>query len=191
VLFGGTDAQGGLLADTWEWDGTSWNERIPTSSPAARTDHAMAYDPRRQRVVVFGGRALGGRQDDAWEWDGDAGTWLELAPATQPSKRSGMDLAPDVTGSLIAVGGVTVLGAARSDVLRLSSTLSTAPRESCRVASADQDGDGLAGCADPDCWTRCAPLCAPGTSCVGPSCGDGACSELEDYLLCPSDCAPP
>ena len=38
------------------------------------------------------------------------------------------------------------------------------PRELCLIA-ADNDGDELVGCADPDCWTRCTPACPPG----GPS----------------------
>jgi cysteine-rich repeat protein len=29
----------------------------------------------------------------------------------------------------------------------------------------DGDGDGLVGCADPDCWWTCTPTCPPGTSC--------------------------
>ena len=53
------------------------------------------------------------------------------------------------------------------------------------------DGDELAGCDDPDCWGRCAPRCPPGTSCAptAPQCGDGTCSSIEDYLVCPEDCS--
>ena len=40
VLFGGL--QGTMdLADTWEWDGTSWTQRAPMG-PSARDGHAMA-----------------------------------------------------------------------------------------------------------------------------------------------------
>ena len=54
VLFGGR-RRGGLLADTWEWDGTTWVEKTPATSPPARDGHAMAYDSARGRVVLFGG----------------------------------------------------------------------------------------------------------------------------------------
>jgi hypothetical protein len=62
--------------------------------------------------------------------------------------------------------------------------------EVCRDAG-DHDGDGLAGCADPDCWYRCAPLCSPGLACPAsaPSCGDGRCDQtFETCALCPGDC---
>ncbi len=36
--------------------------------------------------------------------------------------------------------------------------------EACR-ANVDLDGDGLSGCADPDCWIACAPMCPPGAAC--------------------------
>jgi hypothetical protein len=41
----------------------------------------MAYDTRRQRVILFGGsRAVRpfGNLDDIWEWDGDR--WLQVTP---------------------------------------------------------------------------------------------------------------
>jgi hypothetical protein len=53
VLFGG-----GGLADTWEWDGATWTQRMPTTSPPMRPSHAMAYDAVRQRVVVFDGATV-------------------------------------------------------------------------------------------------------------------------------------
>ena len=55
----------------------------------------------------------------------------------------------------------------------------------------DIDGDGLVGCADPDCWGYCTPLCPPGAECdeAAPHCGDGVCNEaLETCRLCPDDC---
>ncbi len=68
VLFGGTD--GNLqLNDTWVWNGVSWSQRTPVASPPGRGGHAMAYDPRRQRVVLHGGRAAT-ILNDTWEWDG-------------------------------------------------------------------------------------------------------------------------
>jgi cysteine-rich repeat protein len=189
VLFGGRDPSAVELGDTWDWNGSVWTERLAKASPPARGDHAMAYDPRRGRVVMFGGRVEGTLLDDAWEWDGVAGTWLELAPAALPAARADHALAMDVTGGLLAVGGDSVGG--QIPDLRLSSELSTVPRESCTDATLDLDGDGLRGCADPDCWTRCAPTCAPGTSCTD-RCGDHTCNApLEDYVICPEDCTPP
>lgn len=46
------------LADTWEWNGTSWQDVTTAVSPAARAAHGMAYDSRRGRTVVYGRREL-------------------------------------------------------------------------------------------------------------------------------------
>jgi hypothetical protein len=60
MLFGGQVwPNGSLLADTWEWDGSQWEQRMPPTTPPAQRSHAMTFDSARQRVVSFG-----------------AGTWL-------------------------------------------------------------------------------------------------------------------
>jgi hypothetical protein len=56
VLYGGLDATGNSINDTWEWDGiySNWTQEagIPTGG---RNSFAMAYDSGRQRTVLFGG----------------------------------------------------------------------------------------------------------------------------------------
>ncbi len=91
VLFGGARAlTGAMLDETWEWDGATWR-LIPTApgpGPVARSGHAMAYDARRGRVVLFGGVDRGGRLlGDTWEWDG--ARWIAMAPAASLSARNG------------------------------------------------------------------------------------------------------
>jgi hypothetical protein len=101
VMFGGIDAAGTLLGDTWEFDATtlSWTQRTPTSSPPARRQHAMAFDAQRSRVVLFGGTNSpvdGETLNDTWEWDGTS--WIEAcsAPAcTPPHERRGHGLVYD------------------------------------------------------------------------------------------------
>src|SRR5947208_1517520 len=36
VLFGGAGADGTHLGDTWVWDGTTWTQLFPATSPSAR-----------------------------------------------------------------------------------------------------------------------------------------------------------
>jgi hypothetical protein len=58
VLFGGSDnSQNPVVtyADTWEWDGVDWVQQVSSTSPDARSGHAMAYDVARQRTELFGG----------------------------------------------------------------------------------------------------------------------------------------
>ncbi len=54
VVFGGRTAdKAASLADTWEWNGTSW--RQGPSGPPARRTCAMTFDVARNAVVMFGG----------------------------------------------------------------------------------------------------------------------------------------
>ena len=79
VLFGGLVSQSGVFSNqTWEWDGANWQLRTPVSSPGARAESAMAYDPVRQRTVLFGGFNQN-LLADTWEWDGTA--WV-VRPTT-------------------------------------------------------------------------------------------------------------
>ncbi len=55
MLFGGDDPSGNYLGDTWTWDGTTWTELAPATSPSARADASMAYDPATAQLVLFGG----------------------------------------------------------------------------------------------------------------------------------------
>ena len=59
-----------FLSDVWAWDGAKWEE-IPTSNTPARSGLNVAYDPTRDRFVLFGGvdRPGGRALDDTWEWD--------------------------------------------------------------------------------------------------------------------------
>ncbi|MEE9126636.1 MAG: kelch repeat-containing protein, partial [Planctomycetota bacterium] len=83
VVFGGsTTSISGFMDDTWEFDGSSWKRLSPKTRPTPRNDHAMAYDPVRKRVVLFGGRDVHSVLDDMWEWDGE--TWRQL-PVKRPS----------------------------------------------------------------------------------------------------------
>ncbi len=79
VLFGGTSYSDDW-GDTWEWDGSSWVERV-VPGPPARSQHLMAYDSVRGVTVLHGGYS-GGALTDTWEWDGN--TWVGPL-ATGPS----------------------------------------------------------------------------------------------------------
>jgi len=86
VLFGGWN--GAEFGDTWEWDGTTWQQLSPASPPAARDGAAMAYDSERQRVVLFGGwDASANSLMDTCLWDGV--TWSCSTPAGPPAARHG------------------------------------------------------------------------------------------------------
>ncbi|HTL15642.1 MAG TPA: immunoglobulin domain-containing protein [Patescibacteria group bacterium] len=98
VLYGGGTVVPNVgyvgFGEVWEWNGVQWKQRTTysqsdawqqiqggywqqkfTDTPAARLQHAMVYDSRRGRVVMFGGRGAGPENgdfmfNDTWEWDG-------------------------------------------------------------------------------------------------------------------------
>jgi len=111
VLFGGLDLSGGQRrADTWEWDGTIWTALGPANSPSARRYHAIAYEIKRGRTLLFGGQDASTRLADTWEWDGT--NWTQRSPATSPPPREQHAIAYDsLRGRVVLFGGLHSLGA--------------------------------------------------------------------------------
>jgi hypothetical protein len=71
VLFSGSDCGCGatLAADTWTWNGTTWTQQAPATSPPTRWVATMAYDAATSTLVLFGGQ--GNRErwlSDTWAW---------------------------------------------------------------------------------------------------------------------------
>ncbi|MCR9244604.1 MAG: hypothetical protein NXI31_06200 [bacterium] len=82
LLFGGSASYSPFLAETWRFDGSAWVELVTATVPPGREAPAMAYDPVRDRVVLFGGYAVPSRLRDTFEWDGT--NWLATSPSTSP-----------------------------------------------------------------------------------------------------------
>jgi len=106
ILFGGRNAQVDLN-DTWAYDldADVWTEVFPSSQPAARAGHAMAYDSESDRVVLFGGAA--GRQstNETWAFDFNAGTWTDMTGVVAPGRRGGTAMAYDSSSDRIVLYG--------------------------------------------------------------------------------------
>lgn len=100
----------GILS-TWEWIDGHWTQRRPAHSPEARQDFALAYDPARERIVLFGGRVLynwglpGGARNDTWEYDGI--DWVQRTPLNPPPPQMRAWLGFDYAANkLMLCGGV-------------------------------------------------------------------------------------
>jgi hypothetical protein len=108
VLFGGKNAATGELADTWEFDGTTWTDVSPPTSPPARFGHAMAYDSARGVAVLFGGKnAATPALADTWEFDGTTGS--AVSPPASPSARAHHAMVFDeARGVTVLFGGGSV-----------------------------------------------------------------------------------
>jgi hypothetical protein len=112
VMFGGTHSIGPshYLAGTWVWDGSTWTQQHPATSPPARFGASMAYDTATGNVVMFGGENRQARAPrGTWAWDGS--TWTKQAPTTSPPGRIYPAMAYDAaTGTVVMFGGETATG---------------------------------------------------------------------------------
>ncbi len=109
VLFGGCcDSSRNVLGDTWTWDGTTWTQQHPATSPVAREFAVMAYDAATSNVVLFGGNDSNFNThalNDTWTWDGT--TWTQQHPATSPPARGSAVMAYDAaTSNAVLFSGV-------------------------------------------------------------------------------------
>jgi hypothetical protein len=84
LLFGGAAATPvGYLNDTWAWDGHTWSQLHPATSPPARSDACLVYDAAAGQLVLFGGEAAATQLSDTWLWNGT--TWTEQSAMPAPS----------------------------------------------------------------------------------------------------------
>lgn len=93
VLFSGRTAIGTASADTWEFDGTTFRERVTPLVPPARYDHVFVHDTARKRCVLVGGfQAPFTTLRDTWQYhypcdvvgEGHAGGGLSLVCTAPP-----------------------------------------------------------------------------------------------------------
>ena len=202
VLFGGTTGvvpSAMAYNDTWIWDGQAWTAQTPSSAPSPRYGMQMAWDAARQHIVLIAGEIANegiplASLHDSWEWDGT--TWSaqpSVGSQTLTNGRVFHSVQPALDGAgVLLFGGTSGLvqssvGAELSDIWGIRWDSESARYETC--ADVDADGDGAAGCADPDCAFACTPQCPQGTPCTSaPACGDGTCSGTEQCDTCPQDC---
>ncbi|MFY9343853.1 MAG: hypothetical protein WAT39_15290 [Planctomycetota bacterium] len=109
VLFGGAIGTGAGTDDdeTWEYDGTNWQQLTPAIRPSPRRGVDMTFDVTRGVCVLFGGglTAFGSTvYDDTWEWNGS--TWTQANPAVRPPARWNCFLVGDwANGHVVMFGG--------------------------------------------------------------------------------------
>jgi MYXO-CTERM domain-containing protein len=104
-LFGGGDPMtGGLYGDTWAWDGKAWALLATPTAPTPRSDAAMAYDPARKSLILFGGSYYGTAMADTWEWT-SAEKWVQLSPAASPDPLMGHGMVTDAGRSKVLLFG--------------------------------------------------------------------------------------
>lgn len=108
LLMGGTGS-GAAPFPFWKFENGLWSP-IQGPSPSYREDCAVAFDSKRQRVVLFGGRgpslvAL----NDTWVWNGNA--WSQVVTPLSPPPRHAAGMAYDpLRDRVVLVGGTLTSG---------------------------------------------------------------------------------
>lgn len=92
VMFGGEHG-GTVFNETWEFDGTSWQQVTTQHTPPARFWHGLAYDAARNVMVMFGGFNDEVRFNDTWEYDGQ--DWHQVNTQHAPEPRFGFGMTYD------------------------------------------------------------------------------------------------
>ena len=107
IEYGGGINVGQATSEVWEYDGTRWTKSA-AAPPPTRSAHAMVYDGKRKRTVVFGGMGVRRGEEsapmlnDTWEFDGT--TWTQLQVSGPPG-RLGAGAAYDSKRGLTLVFG--------------------------------------------------------------------------------------
>jgi hypothetical protein len=87
-VFGGINFSSVTVGDLWQFHSVKgWTKVLPVTSPVARSQLVMWYDPLLRRVYLFGGLAADGTTElgDTWEFDGTK--WTQFAAGTDPTVR--------------------------------------------------------------------------------------------------------
>jgi len=92
VDFGGCSSGMSATCTAWSnhtdtFDGSQWTALAPATSPTARTDSSLTFDPISGTAVLFGGENGSGALSDTWVWNGT--TWTQSTGAVHPSARHG------------------------------------------------------------------------------------------------------
>ncbi len=146
VLFGGqtgdffTDPGKYLSSDTWTYDVVrgSWQRLAPSRHPPAMSAHAMAYDPRSGKIVVYGGGSLDRPWKDltregqdayllrqTWTFDSRRNTWTRASDG--PPARYGHRMVAVPDGRIILFGGACVDAATGNNAKKLDEMWSYDP----------------------------------------------------------------
>ncbi len=111
VLFGGRDASGTAVNDTWEFAGGVWSNLTRTLpvAPSPRWGASLAYDGVDGYAVLFGGRNATAFFNDTWEFNGT--NWIRLTPTSAPLPRSaGLFAYDSVDHYVLLFGGQVTSG---------------------------------------------------------------------------------
>jgi hypothetical protein len=106
--------QGEKFGGTWtyDWNTDTWTEMEPNPSPPPRYNAAMAYHPKADRVIMFGGVFDYRSEEDphVWAYDLNTNTWEQMG-AAEGVPLEGFRMAYDAESDVMVLyGGGFFLG---------------------------------------------------------------------------------
>lgn len=103
-----------LTMETWAYDGTTWKQLSPATSPPPLEGMSVAYDSASRQVVLFGGAPPPAEPQSApgtnetWVFDGSS--WTQLATSSAPANRVDAAMVyDDALGKLVLFGGASIM----------------------------------------------------------------------------------
>jgi hypothetical protein len=128
VLFGGQEAvqnpdaagQGlSVLKETWTWDGKTWSQQAPVTSPPAAYRPVLVYDAKLGRGVALVdvySEVTQKTTPQTWTWDGS--TWAQLHPSTErPGPGFSVAAYDAADGAVVVFGGNVCTGGMQCTVV--------------------------------------------------------------------------
>jgi len=103
VMFGGKTSALGFSDETWGYDLNinKWTNLTTSSRPGAKLGHALAYDSKNDRVVMFGGL----NTNETWSYNFSSNAWTFLKPVSAPFGRSEHAMSYDSRSDRIVLFG--------------------------------------------------------------------------------------
>jgi len=107
VMYGGSETDN----TAYSWNGSTWTPRLVFGDvPIPRYDCAMAYDVKRDKIFMFGGRdqqaVPATVYGDFWELDFTGGHWTEITPTGDiPSARTQAKMIYDIENDVFVLFG--------------------------------------------------------------------------------------
>lgn len=115
AIFFGSGPSGWINdVETWSYDYSKneWTNLTPSTHPLSGYETGMAYDSKRDSIVLFGGIYNGGtRLNDTWIYDLNNNTWSMVQTINSPSRRNMQVMVYDsASDRIILFGGEDMYG---------------------------------------------------------------------------------
>lgn len=116
IVFGGTNPCGSPLADTWVLTNANglggtpaWIQLDTGAGPTARSGHSAVFNPKKNRMTVFGGTDFQGKNGETWMLSnanglGGSAIWTQIN-APGPPARSHHTAVLGAKGKMVVFGG--------------------------------------------------------------------------------------